>query len=74
MGEKAKNTQASDAAYGRALLCNRGGWTLREMLGSDYDELSGLGETPFTQKDFQESLERVSHRIKSPAVTPMKRN
>ena len=72
MGEKEKNAQAS-AAYGRALLCNRGGWTLREMLGSDYDEFSG-SETPFAQKDFQESLERVSRRIKSPSITPVKKN
>ncbi len=74
MSEKTKNAQAGDAAYGRALLCNRGGWTLREMLGSDYDEFSGTGETPFAQKDFQESLEKVSRRILSPPVTPKKRS
>ena len=73
MSEKTKNAQAGDAAYGRALLCNRGGWTLREMLGSDYDEFSATGETPFAQKAFQESLEKVSRRIPSRSVPPTKK-
>ena len=69
-----KNAQTSDAAYGHALLCNRGGWTLREMLGSDYEKFSGTGDVPFVQKDFQESLEKVSRRIPSPSDTTTKRS
>lgn len=56
---KEKNAQAGDAAYGRPLLSNRGGWTLREMLGCGYEKFSAIN----AQKDFQESLERVSGRV-----------
>jgi hypothetical protein len=52
MAKKEKTVQAGDAAYGQALLCNRGGWTLREMLGSDYDKFSGTTEAS-TDEDKQ---------------------
>lgn len=61
--KKAENVHNTKADYGHALLCNRGGWTLREMLGADYEKFAGSGVTPFTQKDFQRSLEKVSQRI-----------
>ena len=53
MSKKGKNAQAGDAAYGRALLCNRGGWTLREMLGSDFDESSRTSQGLVLQKASQ---------------------
>ena len=49
---------------------NRGGWTVREMLGSGYEKFSGIN----AQKDFQESLERVSGRIHSPQQHQRKGN
>jgi hypothetical protein len=58
---KSKHAGIADtAAYGHALMCNRGGWTLREMLGADYEAFSGAEGKPFMQEDFQQSLEKVS--------------
>jgi hypothetical protein len=74
MDKQAKNAQSETAAYGSGLLCNRGGWTLLEMLGSDYEKLSGINEIPFSQKDFQESLDKVSGRVQSPSVAPKKKS
>ena len=71
MMKKEKSEQSKAAEYGHALLSNRGGWTLREMFGSDYEKFSGTGQAQFTQKDFQESLEKAERRI-PPPPTPTK--
>jgi len=44
--------------YGLALLSNRGGWTLREMLGSDFKRFPLTNDAPFKQSDFK-ATERV---------------
>jgi hypothetical protein len=66
MNQQEKKTER--AAYGAALLCNRGGWTLREMLGADYEKFSGTGEMPFTQRDFDQSLGAVSRHVRGPST------
>ncbi len=65
MSQKAKVSQAADAAYGRALLCSRGGWSLREMLGADYRKFSITVEAPPEESTFQELAKKVSRRIRS---------
>ena len=47
------NTQKPNqktANYGQALLKTRGGWTLREILGADYDGFRSNGKKMFTQR------------------------
>jgi hypothetical protein len=70
MVKKEQSEQSKAAEYGHALLSNRGGWTLREMFGSDSDKFSGTGQARFTQKDFQESVEKASGRVPSPTKKP----
>jgi hypothetical protein len=49
-------TSQHNANYGRGLLKARGGWTLREMLGADYDTFRSNGKS-FTQRSSQDSAE-----------------
>jgi hypothetical protein len=63
--EKKQGAQSRAAEYGHALLSNCGGWTLREMLGSDYDNSSSTGDNRFAQRDFQQSSKQVSLKTDS---------
>jgi len=65
--------QTSTAEYGQALMCNRGGWTLREMLGTDYKSNHEEDNGTFTQKDFQRSLEKAARRVRPSVTGPKKK-
>jgi hypothetical protein len=58
-----KKTNQHDATYGQGLLRTRGGWTLREMLGADYDRLRSDGKTLFTQRPSGDSGETESQSV-----------
>jgi hypothetical protein len=59
MAKEEQMERSKAAEYGHALLSNRGGWTLREILGSDYERFSRTEDARFTQKDFQQSSEKT---------------
>jgi|HubBroStandDraft_2_1064218.scaffolds.fasta_scaffold18003_2 hypothetical protein len=64
----------SPAEYGHALMNNRGGWTLREILGADYRDSSvPASDQPFTQGDFQQTLEKVARRAQSSSPVSKKK-
>jgi hypothetical protein len=54
----------SSAEYGHALMSNRGGWTLREILGPTDSKQVEVDDNTFTQGDFQKSLEKASRRVR----------
>lgn len=62
MSENGKTLRLAMPLADERCISNRGGWTLREMPGSGYEKFSGIN----AQRDFQQSLERVSGRIHSP--------
>ncbi len=61
MSNNAKSTRHDDATYGRALIRNRGGWTLREILGAEYAKIAPANNC-FSQPRSRELLEKTSRQ------------
>lgn len=58
-------TSQHSANYGRGLLRMRGGWTLREILGADYDKFHNNVNNSFTQTPIRNSSEETASRSES---------
>jgi hypothetical protein len=52
------------AEYGEALLSNRGGWTLREILGSDYQKFSDMNQIKTDDSTYQKSPKQPEYKLK----------